>query len=77
MSLANPNYSAKKTAQKGASDGAIATGVVTVVTAVVGAIQSNNPDLSLGGEADAVVVGAISGGILGLIRAFRNWLKNR
>lgn len=70
-------YSAATTAKKGTQDGAMAMAVVTVVTAIVQAIQANNPDATLGAQTDALVIGGVSGGILGGIRAFRNWWKNR
>jgi hypothetical protein len=73
-----PQYDPNITAIKGVVDGGSSAAVVTAVSAIiVEALKAKNPALQIGTAEVSLIVGALSGVLVGMLKAFRNWRKNR
>lgn len=73
-----PQYSAATTAKKGVIEGGSSAAIVTALAAIiVESIKANNPELQIGTGEVSMLLGALSGVLVGAFKAFRNWRKNR
>jgi hypothetical protein len=72
-----PQYDPNITAIKGVVDGGSSAAVVTAVSAIiVEALKAKNPALQIGTAEVSLIVGAVSGVLVGMLKALRNWAKN-
>jgi hypothetical protein len=76
--VAIPKYDASVTALKGVVEGGSSAGIVAAVAAlVVEIMKAKNPEIAIGTAEVSLILGAVSGVLVGGFKALRNWLKNR
>jgi hypothetical protein len=70
-------YDPTVTAIKGVVEGGSSAAIVTAAAAlIVEALKAKNPALQIGTAEVSLVLGAVSGVLVGMFKSFRNWYKN-